>query len=236
MKQIYIILLVVLMQATYAQNDLKKYRWGGLGYGSIGYTLLNINQKDFPLEGIGNANLSSNGLQFGGGGFLLFGSRFIVSGHGYGSVFDLNDLQNVDLTSTYGGGHLNLGYVLYNRNSLLLFPAVGAGGSGYRVEVMNLGAAPTRFGNQAIPSQSVAEFELPQTYLDININLHKLVDFGDDNDEGGISFGVSLGYQVSLGYTEWRVIDSNDPVLDIAGNQIQSFYFRLHIGGGGFEY
>lgn len=92
------------------------------------------------------------------------------------------------------------------------------------------------FGDRPIAPSTEEEFELPLAYLDINLNYHRLLDFGDDDDEGGISFGMAIGYQVALSNNDWRVVESKEQVQGVNSSQINTFYIRLFIGGGGFEF
>jgi len=225
---------ILVSSLIFGQED-QSYRLGGLGYASIGGQSLSFNDSNSPLQSLSVFPDNLN-LQFGGGGFILLDSKYIIKGQGYGSIFQLANTSVASLNSTFGGGGLNLGYAFINKNDLLLFPTVGIGASGYNLEVENISATNLLFGNEVISPNQVTEYQLFNAYLDLNLNLHRLFDFGkDDDDIGGFSLGLSLGYQLPINDGTWKNLSTNNEIQNLENNSASAFYIKLLIGGGGFS-
>lgn len=233
LKSFYLALFFSMVCFTsYGQTS---FRLGGLGYASVGMQSLNFQEKNLGTQSdyILHENLN---FQFGGGGFLLFDSKFVVMGQGYGSIYGKENLNSTEITSTYGGGGINLGYSIVNKNDVLFFPTIGLGGASYIVEVENKGQTNFDFGSANVLPQETNIFQLPNSYLDFNLNLHKLFDVNKkDDDHGGISLGLSIGYQLGIKKRDWENLSIESKVQDMNKNKAGTFYFKLLIGGGGFK-
>lgn len=228
-------ILILFVFQSQGQND-SAFRWGGIGSGFVGIQSLNFDNTNSTLENESIYRDNIN-LQFGGSGFLLLGSKYVIMGQGHGSIYSNENSNGSSIRPTYGGGGFNFGYTLINKNQLLLFPTIGIGAAGYNLKVENNEQTDISFGNYTISSNEKTEFKLSNSYLDINLNLYKLIDIGKgDNDVGGISMGLSLGYQLSLGDSNWTELNSTSDIQGLDSNKASSFYLRLLIGGGGFEF
>ncbi len=211
------------------------FKWGGLGYGSLGVQNLSFSNA-FEFADITDTYRDNFNFQFGGGGFLLLGSRYIFMGQGYGSVFSESTAVNSSSRPTFGGGGINFGYAVLNKGGLLAFPTIGIGGSGYILEVANTGENSIEFGSATIGQNETTSFQLGGSYLDLNVNVHKLFDFNkDDEDAGGVSLGFTMGYQLPLGESSWSELDSGAILQRVDSNDVGAFYVRFLIGGGGFK-
>ncbi len=211
-------------------------RNGGLGYAYLGYSHIahtnleaNLNTGDF----LRNETISPHAFSFGGGGFLLLGSKFLLLGQGYGSFLGSTDTQQSAVRRTYGGGGLNVGYALYNQKNTLMYPSLGLGGAGTFLHIENLTDAGMAFGSMPIGREQ--NFELGAAYLDVNFNITKFLPLGDPSERGGLCYGLTVGYQIPLKDGEWVLASDGTAVGGLRSESVSTFYVRLKFGGGGFS-
>lgn len=213
-----------------------KYKIGGLGYFSFGYSFLLGDQLKKNLESsfLLNSSLPSFGYNIGGGGYLLFGRKFIVSGNGYGLNFQNVINKSNEMEFSGGGGGASLGYIAYNRFNWMIYPSIGVGGLSMTMNIRNTADSLIYFGDYEMPIRSETDFDFSQTYLDIGVSAQKFIQLNRSlNNIAGMSFGLSLGYIAGFGENLWHS-PNGDEVGGITPGKSNMIYVKISIGGGGF--
>jgi len=221
-------------QENYVEGA-NEFKYGGLGYFSIGYSfnvgndLKNNLERTFLLH----SPLPSIGFSIGGGGYFLFAKKFLVSGNGFGLSFQNVINKSNELVFGGGGGGASFGYVVFNRYDWMIFPSIGVGGMSMKMNIRNTADSLIYFGDYEIPLRKDVDFDFSQTYLDIGVSAHKIIQLNQGSPNvTGISFGLSVGYIAGFGENVWEVNGSE--VGDLTPGKYNAFYIKISIGGGGF--
>lgn len=212
-----------------------RFKIGGLGYVSLGYSfnLGNSLEKNLEKTFLLNSSLPSFGYNIGGGGYFLFERKFIVSGNGFGLNFQNVINKSNEMSFGGGGGGFSFGYIAYNRYDWMIFPSIGFGGMAVNMNIRNTADSLIYFGDFEIPIRTETEFNFSQSYLDIGVSAHKLIRIGNTIEKAnGISFGLSVGYIAGLGEHQWQ--QNGTEVNGLNPSKYNSFYIKMSIGGGWF--
>jgi hypothetical protein len=153
----------------------------------------------------------------GGEGHLLVGdeSEAAISSGDY----------KTSLSAAYG--FFNVGYLVYSKDDLHVYPLVGLGGGELWLKI-----GPHSFDDILENPQRSAELSTGGFLLNLALGadyLWKLKE--DEKSEGGLVFGLRVGYTFAPAKGEWTAdgIDiSGGPEVGITGP-----YIRFMIGGGG---
>jgi hypothetical protein len=213
-----------------------KFKIGGLGYFSFGYSFPIGGQLKTNLENsfLLNSSLPPFAFSIGGGGYLLFERKFIISGYGFGLKFQNVINKSNEMGFNGGGGGFSLGYIAYNRLNWMIYPSVGFGGMSTTMNIRNTADSLIYFGDYEMALNSDTDFELSQAYLDIGVSAYKFIQLNRSlNNAAGIAFGFSFGYIAGFGENIWQDPNGND-VGGINPGKTNMIYIKISIGGGGF--
>lgn len=234
-KNILISLIMVMVSYSLAQQ-LR----GGFGHAFVG-TAFNVSpgiQND-----LGSSSLLGNDLQLnhfarvaGGGGYGLIGGKVLLGGSGYG--YQVADATNRgQATLSVGGGFVNVGYLIVQRDNLLAFPYFGMGGNGMRLKIKN-GTSDNVFdlGNKTINPGRYLNLNSAGLSFEIGYSMQFLTfSLAEDGGHGGLMIGLQAGAYIFSGLEDWHEQNSDDLVASLSATSAFSPYVRLTIGGGGFS-
>jgi len=206
---------------------------GGLGFVKLGlgFGTPNDLNDDLTTSFGQDASISGTSFQIGAGGFMLFSKRILVGVEGYGLFHSTLEEGVKSARLTGGGGEIKLGLAVLNNNKLLGFPYIGLGIGGNRVEIKNDGEEDFLFGETTVPQFFEERLRVRYPLLDLGISIFKI----PAPDTDGLSLGLHLGFQTSLGKDTWQM-DNDDDVIGANDKGLSNFYIKLSIGGGGFFY
>ncbi len=235
MKHFYsfhkIFLMILILSILYNEGISQSKKSGGMGYFATGYQTINIKDLNTKLRNFGLPEFDNNYVSLGGGGFGIV-NNFIIGGEGHGLISaDLsNQYYQTNLMAGYG--LFDMGYLIYSSNGLKIFPLIGFGGGGIDVRI----SEKTLVDFDSVLSNPKRGSVLSTAGLILNFGLnfnYQLNLSEDENNPGGLSIGVNLGYTHFFQIGNWTLFDT-----EIAGGPnvgLSGFYVRFTIGGGGFN-
>lgn len=212
---------------------------GGFGHGYFGAGL-NLSpaiQKDLSSPSLLGSDLQLNrvGIFGGGGGYGLFGRRWLLGGSGVG--FRVADAtERGEATLSMGGGFINVGYLTTLKESMMSYPYIGIGGNGIDLKVRNSTDEPMSIGNQVIATGDYTKlnaggisFEAGYAFKFLTFSL------AEEGYHGGLMLGIQAGTYIFTGISDWREMSTDEMVSSFSKAYSLSPYIRLTIGGGGFS-
>lgn len=209
--------------------------FGGFGHASVGPILGNFRSVADDLARPGSLGpgyrAGALGLELGGGGRALLGGRLLFGGKGYVMLVPTHGTGRGTARLVAGGGGLDLGYAVVNRDHWLFYPYLGAGGIGFHLDVHNKSAAPILVGVDPLAAGASLGRRAGAPTLEVGLGLQRLL----FNDAGGFIVGAELGMLTAVGDGHWRD-DENQPVAGLHPAYFDGGYLRLTIGGGAFQF
>ncbi|MFZ6052194.1 hypothetical protein [Halocola ammonii] len=229
--RIYLFALCILgAQSVVAQNEVA-LRGGGGGF-SIGYANMDVSAFEEFIQGEAK-RFTNDQLLFGGGGRSFIGN-FIIGGSGQGLIGDTHTDDSLKMSLAGGMGTLDIGYLVYNREQLKIYPMLGLGGGGYEVQITqneNISADEVRQDPGREITVGTGGFLAD---ISLNMNVLPIIEQSEDGSSyGGFSIGLSAGYTYGVRFSEWGFAGG-----DISGGpdfNMDMFYVKVTIGGMGFE-
>lgn len=202
---------------------------GGRGYFMFGGKIIDIKSLNSRLERKGYSKLSDNFISLGGGGHGIIG-RVIIGGEGHGLIGRETTSGSYKTSIGAGYGFFNFGYIVYSSKRLSVYPLLGLGGGGMSLEIIE--REPISFDEVLDNPKRSAELSICGFLLNLALGIDYLLKLGgDEKGEGGLVFGLRIGYTLTPIKGSWEMdgIDiSGGPEIGITGP-----YIRLMIGGGG---
>lgn len=178
-------------------QDIRAYG----GYGVLAHSKPDLSDMTEELQqvGIAPADITYSG---GGGGSLITRGNVVIESGGYGRGWSKKD-EHSDIGIGEGNGHASVGYILYQKALLRVFPLVGFFGSGQGVSMERdektiLERGDGRFG---VHVGLGVDFKLPLWRL-------------------RLLFGLRVGYRLMIGKA--TAVEKTMP-----GNP---FFFRAQVG------
>lgn len=236
---IKIVALIVLafFTPTLVYSDEGAIKSGIIGVLMFGLDRFNLSELSTRLEDKGFETVANNNASFGGGFYKIFGDNILIGLEGlYAQQNVFRDTFKATVSALYE--FINLGYVVYSKRDLWLFPMVGLGGSSVNLRILERGITPTfdeildnpgretKIWTGGIsPQQFTVQFALGMDYI---LKLNE-----DKKGEGGWLFGIRVGYTYTPTKANWRMED-----VDVLGGPdvgITGLYIHLLIGKKLFE-
>lgn len=259
MKKITIALLLTLllgsMHTLTAQETSDEKITGGFGHFFIGPGFIQakkINDYLKKPDVLGSSySPSTMAYSIGGeGGAVL--NRFIIGGGGFGMFSPSYSTDSARTMTGMGGGYFKIGYIFYQRTNTFMYGYASFGGSGYSLQITNIGdSAPVNF-NRKYPLQPGKKetYSFGGLLFDLGVSVKTITISEKSTDSrkwGGFMLGVDLGCFVTMPISDWNTSgngnnngnNNNDVNHAVVGppspTSIFSPYIRLTLGGGGFK-
>ncbi|GBD03418.1 hypothetical protein HRbin19_00700 [bacterium HR19] len=215
----------------YAQETGQADKIGGVAYFILGGKILNLSSLNTRLESKGYPKISNNFISLGGGGHFAV-KRFIIGGEGHG--FFSKETENIGYRASVGGGYgfFNIGYIVYRTEGLNVYPLLGLGGGAMTLELVEKAISPS-FDDLLSNPRGQANLSVGGFLINLAVGLDYFLALRrGERGEGGLDFGLRLGYIFSPFMGSWRMSGagvSGGPSVAPTGP-----FIRLTIGGGGF--
>ncbi len=199
----------------------------GLAFGQLG----NLAGQLGHSEGLG-ATPEEYGYTVGGGGRMMITDYLFLGGRGYLMVLPEFSSDRGSAALYGGGGGVDLGVLIHNRDKVMLYPFVGVGGLGLNLEITNNSDKEIRFGKERIKAGEQKSLRTGFWYLEVGFGVQRLL-FAD-KQQGGWVIGAEVGVQLSP-RSEWMDEDDRE-LAGVNPARLASGFFRITVGGGGFFY
>lgn len=222
------LLLFALNIALSQENNTNENLYGGAGYFMPGVQVLTLSNLNSKLESKGYPKISTSFTSVGGGGHAII-ANFVVGGEGHGIIG--KDVTNDKYTLNLSGGYgiFDLGYVIFSKWGLNIYPMVGIGGSGLTLSITER-TIPT-FDEILDNPKGHIEMTTGSLLLHFAIGADYIVSFGGESPKGGVLIGLRAGLTYTPVAGDWKMADvkvASGPETGLTGA-----YVRLKIGGGG---
>lgn len=208
--------------------------WGGFGHAFAGMVAGDLGGYDTQLSAettLGSgAGPTVFGGMLGGGGRALLGRRIMLGGKGYALLTPTQSGAHGTARVTGGGGGLDVGVALYNRDRWLVYPYLGAQGFGLDLDVTNNSTQSRAIGEVRIPAGESRTFRTGFPMIEVGAGVQRLLFRGDEH--GGFMVGLELGFVYGFAGDAWQIDDMDVAGLGTPG--LTGGYLRLTLGGGGF--
>ncbi|MCX7957838.1 MAG: hypothetical protein N3B13_02195 [Deltaproteobacteria bacterium] len=229
-KTVFMSLILSFLSLTLTAEEAKE--GGGMGYFMASWQSISLSGLNKELNINGLPEFSESQYAFGGGGHGIIGN-FIIGGEGHGLSGESksNNLYKVSVSGGYG--LFDVGYIVFKKDGLILYPLLGIGGGGLNVTIKE--KATYDFNEVMKNPKRGIDLSNGGFITAISLCADYLFSFGKDKDgSGGLMIGLRGGFLLPMykgsnwSYNEQEI--TNGPSADIKG-----FFFRLNIGGGGIS-
>ena len=216
--------------ASAGNEDVCKAKGSGAGGFAFGFNRVDLSELDAKLKGKGFEGLSNDNIFYGGAGYGVVRGKILLGGEGGGFSQDVSS-DSLKASVDGGCGFFNVGYVVYSRGGLSVFPLLGIGGSTVELRIVGREDAPSF---DALLGNPRREVNVSTAGLLFGIGVgadYLLVLGGDEEGKGGLLFGVRAGYTFSATEADWMMVDRD--VLRGPDVRMTGPYVHLIFGGGG---
>ena len=217
-----------------AQVENRDEGTGSRGSFQVGYLRLDLDDLSSALDGAALPSMSEDFLTLGGSGFAARG-KFLIGGEGH-AVLGTGETTGDGgrrLNVSGGYGMFRVGYLVYTRDALDVYPLFGIGGGGMSLKIAER-FAPT-FDQVIADPETSSTLSTALFVLDVGVGASYRITMGQrENGVGGILVGFQTGYSFAPAQSAWSLDGTND----VAGGpdlRIQGPYVRVSIGGWGRE-
>ena len=230
MKKTAIFLTLALMLLSGDLMAQSGKAFGGFGYYQPGvqfYMPKNLN--DYLPDTYPDVSFSPF-MDMGGGFGVFYNIVFGFDGGAYTGGTFVKDNRKVELSGEYGT--LKLGYVVYKKHGLLVYPSLG-----YSENIISLflhGTDETQSFEAITANPEIATTLLYKNRTAIISLACQYFVVGSKTDEmrSGFAIGLEVGYQLPpFSHGIWTY--DNGAVMDGPQYDLSGFFIRLSIGGGG---
>ena len=200
----------------------------------FGMNLFDLKELNDKLTDKGFEELDNMMPFLGGGGYGLVGN-VVIGGEGGGAFQSVSSTtQKANLGAGYG--FFDLGYLVFSKANLKVFPVVGFGGGGVSLKVYETDGAPTFDEILDAPGREVTVSTGGfMAHASIGIDYLLVMGEGEDKEgKGGLLVGLRAGYVYSPMKAEWKMEDMD--VLKGPDVRPNGFYFHIVFGGAGESY
>lgn len=204
---------------------------GGMGYSMFGRAMLNLDALNSRLEERGYSSMSDNFFSTGGGMHWIYKNGLILGG-------EIQTLLGGETISGYykhsltaGYGIFDIGYTVFRKNELRIYPLLGIGGGAINFNIREAFVPPS-FNDVLDNPRRSSQLWTGGFLLNFAVGIDYLLTIGEDEKgKGGFVFGLRAGYTFSPFKSEWVIDDAelaDSPKMSMTGP-----YIRLMFGGGG---
>ncbi len=227
-------ILLILSSLSLAQEKATK-SGGGRGYCMMGWSTLDLDELNVRLKSKGYTEFSNNFFSIGGGGHGII-NKLIIGGQG-GTLIGGEETVNLNggtlKTSVIGGyGLFDVGYLVYSKKGLNVYPMLGMGGGGLTFTIKEI-STPSFEDLLENPKRKV-ELIYGGFLVNVSLGVDYLIKFAEDEKgTGGLIVGFKAGYMLAPFTHDWKM-DEND----VTGGPDIGFngpYVKIMFGGGGMS-
>ena len=190
---------------------------GGGGYFRMANAIFDMTpvNKAFP-----GAGFSGQFNGFGGAGYALI-NNLIVGGEGMGYPGAVVSDGTISLKPVVAYGLFNLGYVIFRRDRLLLYPVAGIGAGALTIDIVE------RQGSPALEARRQVSARL--TAFSLAAGADRYFMFGSGG--GGVAISFRAGFFFGAQSGSWKGDDLRGRRTNVPGA-----FVSLGLGGGGWSH
>lgn len=225
-NSIFPILIVVLACQPTLRAQENEWRPGGFWQGFAGVTLPQF--QSVP----GNADATAYNWTVGGGGHGVFGNRFLLGGSGYSALKQQNGTA-LALTSSYGMGFLDAGWIVRvkGRAYHYIFAGIGGGGVSLRYD-NNTEQSVTLADNLSVAPGERVKISSGGFAWQAGVSFNRLF-FDPKTTSGGLKIGLELGFFHFPWMSQWTNAGSDVALEGVSKPSMYGGFLRLTVGAGG---
>lgn len=205
----------------------------GMAYSMFGGSSFDFSALNSRLKSGGYADIPENVFTFGGGCHWIYPNRLIIGGEFHMHLGDEQTSGDYMNSLNAGFGFFNVGYAIYSKRQLRMYPLLGIGGGWMNFRIREKSASLSFDDILDNPERGV-NLLTGGLLLNAAIGMDYMLVLGEDEKgKGGLVFGVRAGYTVSPNKNGWVMNDidlSGSPKLGLTGP-----YIRFILFGGGYE-
>jgi hypothetical protein len=229
------VLFLIFSSISFAQEKAKK-SGGGRGYCMMGWSMLDLDELNSRLKSKGYTEFSNSFFSIGGGGHGII-NKLIIGGQG-GTLIGGDETVNLNAstfkTFVIGGyGLFDVGYLVYSKKGLNVYPMLGMGGGGLTFTIREI-STPSFEDLLENPKRKV-ELIYGGFLVNISLGVDYMIKFAEDEKgTGGLIVGFKAGYMLAPFTHDWKMDDN-----DVTGGPDVGFngpYVKLMFGGGGMSH
>jgi hypothetical protein len=214
-------------EATPVEQDGPKHISGGFGYFTPGFGMQDLGALN---SFTGATGLNGNGITLGGGGLVMIKSLMLG---GEGSSFLDRDASvgNLNVQLLSGWGKASIGYVVYGRRGLLIYPKVGFGGSTQTLTLDKTNAV-ANVDSIFAGGYSSTTLQKKGLFMSFGAGFDWMPGF-DETAGSGLVIGFDLGYNLAVSEGNWYALNTK-----LAGGPSvtpNGVFVNLHIGFAGWN-
>lgn len=208
----------------------REEKGAGAGGFLLGVATADFDDLNAELKSRGFTPLKSNNAVYGGLGYGIVRGRIIIGGEG---VAFTQDVSSDTMQASFQGGYgfFDVGYVVYAKGGLNVFPLLGIGGSALDLWIVGKDETPS-FGRLLDEPKREVNVSTVGLLVDLGIGVDYLLVLGEDQKgKGGLLLGFRAGYRLSPMQADWTMRDRD--VLHGPDVRLTGPHVCLLIGGGG---
>ncbi|MFB6278570.1 MAG: hypothetical protein ABEK75_03620 [Salinibacter sp.] len=201
----------------------------GAGFFAIGTHFTDLGPLNSQLSSAGYPTFASETVSIGGGGYGVT-NRILLGGEGHGLITADRGLNGRNVSVGGGYGLFTLGYLFRPSPSARVFPQLGLGGGGLRLEIGSAGDASEFDDVLSNPNRRAT---VGRASLLVRLGAGLEYEFSAPDEEGGFRLGLRAGYMLSPLNSDWQLDETS-----LSGGPdatMQGPFIHLTIGGGGSD-
>ncbi|MDZ7262335.1 MAG: hypothetical protein ONB05_09560, partial [candidate division KSB1 bacterium] len=206
-----ILVVMTFVPTTLIYSDEGMKKGGGAGGFEFGLNRFDSGELSTKLQAKGFEALEKNNFSLGGSGYGIIGEKILLGGGGYGFQQDVfSDTLKASVSAGYGV--FNVGYVVFSKKGLRLFPMIGIGGGGVNLKIVERGVIPT-FDEVLDNPRREANVSTGSFLVQFAVGMDYFLKLGEDEKgAGGLLFGIRAGYTFAPTKADWKMED-----MDVLG-------------------
>jgi hypothetical protein len=201
----------------------------GAGFFAIGTHFTDLGPLNSQLSSAGYPTFASETVSIGGGGYGVT-NRILLGGEGHGLITADRGLSGRNVSVGGGYGLFTLGYLFRPNPSTRVFPQLGLGGGGLRLEIGSAGDASEFDDVLNNPNRRAT---VGRASLLVRLGAGLEYEFSEPDEDGGFRLGLRAGYMLSPLNSDWQLDETT-----LSGGPdatMQGPFIHLTIGGGGSD-
>ena len=209
-----------------------KFRY--FGYMGLGYQYTQFNSMNIQTQDLNGHSISLNG-----GGFAFSGNRYLIchrmlfgqelSGSGAMPTNNSTSSSMVSQASAF----FNFGYLVVDKNDMMLYPYVGIGGVFNELMIKNKSNTDWVNAEYAIKAGQKGNFSSAGGGINVGIGFKKILTGSSGcNSSHSMQIGFDIGARFMPYKSDWYYNGSDQAIGTFGSANNMSYYARVTIGAG----
>lgn len=228
MKNTSTTLTVIVVLAFHSMMYAQQTDWqpGGFWYAHTGIVMPQI--QPVPAD----ADVANYNWTLGGGGHGVLCNRFLLGGSGY-SALKQQTGDALALTSSFGMGFVDAGWILSAKGRAYHYVFAGIGGGGVGLRYDNNSEAPVALAdNLSVTPAGRAKISAGGFAWQAGLSLNRLF-FDPQTKSGGLKIGLDVGFFHFPWMSQWIDAGTDIELSGVPNPSMYGGFVRLTVGAGG---